>query len=233
MIVVEDMSGTRRTVMALLFAFVGASTISAFRMPTTQLRALGLGRHAQWTHLAVSTVAGAALYLVCITAMWGVERLRGVEDGPRYWLTGVIIVALAGISVLTAGRKVGRGGTDGAERSAGGDGWGQLAQQPDGHRRVMERMAQAGTVTAVVGFFLVMVPGQLVFRGMFDGDPATVGFMLTLVLAATTVFVRVVQAERAAEIWMIYGGAPRVWQHAVLRRAWIVPVAFVSVYLLA
>lgn len=233
MVLIEDMGGPRLTVAEVLFGLLGAAAIPVFRMPVTQLRALGLGRNAQWTHLVISTVAGTALYLVCVVAMWGVAVLRGVQDGPRWWLPAVIAVTLAVVGVLVDGRRIRRGGVDGPGRSAGDDAWDRLARHPDGHRRVMESMARSGMTSTVVGFFLVMVPGQLVLRAMSDNGAVAVGLVLTVVLAGTTVFVRVVQAERAAGIWMVYGGAPRYWQRAVLRRAWVVPVSFLAVYLLA
>ncbi|MDN5684040.1 hypothetical protein [Corynebacterium glyciniphilum] len=232
-VIVDDMSGTRQTVMAVLFGLVGAPTTSAFTMPSTQLRALGLGRRAQQMHVIASIVAGTVLYLVCIAIMWGVWRLRGVDDGPGYWLTGAIVVVMSVVSILVDLGKIRRGGVGGPRQLAGNDEWDRLAQRPGGHLLVMQHMARCGTVSTIVAFFLVMVPGQLIARVLFDIEPGTIGIVLTIVLVLTTVFSRVVHAERAAEVWTVYGGAPRTWQRAVMQNMWVLPVAYVAVYLVA
>lgn len=143
-VIVDDMSGTRQTVMAVLFGLVGAPTTSAFTMPSTQLRALGLGRRVQQMHVIASIVAGTVLYLVCIAIMWGVWRLRGVDDGPGYWLTGAIVVVMSVVSILVDLGKIRRGGVGGPRQLVGDDEWDRLAQQPGGHLLVMEHMARRG-----------------------------------------------------------------------------------------
>lgn len=233
MVIVDDMSGTRQTVMAVLFGLVGGPTTSAFAMPSTQLRALGLGRKAQQVHVIVSIMAGTVLYLVCIAVMWGVRLLRGVDDGPGYWLAGAIVVVMSLVSILVGLGRIRRGGVEGPRPLVGNDEWDRLAQRPRGHLLVMQHMARRGTLSTIVAFFLVMVPGQLIARALFDIDPGTIGIVLTIILVLTTVFSRVVHAERAAEVWTVYGGAPKTWQREVMQNMWVLPVAYLAVYLVA
>ncbi|MGP5931107.1 hypothetical protein [Corynebacterium glyciniphilum] len=225
MVIVDDMSGTRQTVMAVLFGLVGGPTTSAFTMPSTQLRALGLGRKAQQVHVIASIMAGTVLYLVCIAVMWGVWLLRGVDDGPGYWLAGAIVVVMSFVSILVGLGRVRRGGVEGPSPLVGNDEWDRLAQRPRGHLLVMQHMARRGTLSTIVAFFLVMVPGQLIARALFDIDPGTIGIVLTIILVLTTVCSRVVHAERAAEVWTVYGGAPKTWQREVMQNMWVLPVA--------
>lgn len=232
-VIVDDMSGTRLTLTAVLFGLVGAPTTSAFTMPGTHLRALGLGRRAQQIHVIASITAGTVLYLVCIAVMWSVWLLRGIDVGPGYWLAGAIVVIMSFISILVGLGRIRREGVEGPRQLVANDEWVRLAQRPRGHLLVMQHMARRGTVSTIVAFLLVMVPGQMLARALFDIDPGTIGVVLTIVLVLTTVFSRVVHAERAAEVWTVYGGAPKTWQRAVTQSMWIIPVAYLAVYLVA
>ncbi|MDN5583249.1 MAG: hypothetical protein L0G55_11810 [Corynebacterium sp.] len=231
----ETVEGVGRQVaVAVLFGIVGGSSSGVLTMSTRGLVVFGIGARAAKAHVVMATVVGTAVCLAVLTVLWAVGTVRGGGLGAWFALTVLVIVALSTLTVVLRLREL-----RGAAVDAGGGAaaslstrWGRRAQAPDGHVAVMRAMAGGGVLAPLIAFLVVMIPVQLVFR-LLGSDLTVVAVILVVALTASVVFGRLVQAERAAMMWTVFGGVTSDWQRAVVRGWWVAPVGFALVYLVA
>lgn len=229
----DGMSTGGAVMVAVLLECVVSQATSGLTMSPGHLRVFGVGERAARAHVVVSQSAGTALLLLCVLVLWVVQQMWGDGEGPWYFLTALIVLLIALANTFFLFREIREGGrSPSGGLTVSGD-LARLAQRRDGHRQVLERTASAGIVSTIIVFLVLMLPVQVIMRILFAMEPSGLAVLVIAGLVVTTLFVRVIHAERAAQLNMVLGGTSRAWRTALERYMWAVPVAFVGTFVVA
>lgn len=228
----DGTSTTRAVTTAVLFGVVGGSVSSSTEKALNFLRVFGVSAAAARVQLILTSALRTGVFLLCVIGLWVGALIWGEGAAGWYWLSGLIAVLLAATTFVITSRRLTSDVLSNHKDLSYVARWRGAVDAESGHRKVMERQAAGGVLSTISMFLVLMIPGQLVM--VFLGLDA--GLMVTMIvtgLIATTVFVRVIQAEAAAQLWLVFGGKARDWRQAVVARMWQVPAAFVIIYVIA
>lgn len=233
----DGMTLTQQILGSFYLAVQGLVMINLFSVNGEELRVYGVARKGIRAHVLLSGLLGTGSYVVGVLALWAAWETWATGPGPAFAAVIGIVVILAVVTGTRDYRSAMKGHEGarevGNETRSPAAHWDKLAGEPQGHRKVMQHMASAGTTTLMVVFAIIMIPVQFALRLGFGARPGAVVVLTIVLLSGSILFIRIVQAESALTMWLVFGGTRAAWFRATVRRAWLLPVSYVAIYVAA